>query len=132
MIMDQLKDYSKYTVLIVDDIPVNIILLKTMLKKTGVRIITAANGPDAMDLVRKERPHLVLLDIQMPLMNGLEVLDKIKKSPELKETIVIMVSAYTSAQDIEQSMRLGAAGFIKKPVIMETFLECVTTELNKI
>lgn len=132
MIMDQLKDYSNYTVLIVDDIPVNIILLKTMLKKTGVRIITAANGPDAMDLVRKERPHLVLLDIQMPLMNGLEVLENIKKSPELKETIVIMVSAYTSAQDIEQSMKLGAAGFIKKPVIMETFLECVTTELNKI
>ena len=130
--MDQLKDYSNYTVLIVDDIPVNIILLKTMLKKTGVRIITAANGPDAMDLVRKERPHLVLLDIQMPLMNGLEVLENIKKSPELKETIVIMVSAYTSAQDIEQSMKLGAAGFIKKPVIMETFLECVTTELNKI
>ncbi len=132
MIMDQLKDYSKYTVLIVDDIPVNIILLKTMLKRTGVRIITAANGPDALDLVRKERPHLVLLDIQMPLMNGLEVLDIIKKSPELRNTVVIMVSAYTSAQDIEQSMKLGAAAFIKKPVIMDTFLESVTTELDKI
>ena len=130
--MDNRKDYSKYTVLIVDDIPVNIILLKTMLARTNVRILTAVNGSDALDIVRQLRPHVVLLDIQMPIMNGLEVLKEIKADPELKNISVIMVSAYTSAEDIEQSMSLGASGYIKKPVIMDLLLSTVTAELDKI
>ncbi len=129
--MDQKKDYSKFTVLIVDDIPVNIILLKTMLARTNVGILTAVNGEEAIEIVRKSRPQLVLLDIQMPLMNGKEVLKEIKSDPEIKDTAVIMVSAYTTAQDIEESMALGASGFIKKPIIMDTLLSSVTTELDK-
>lgn len=130
--MDNKKDYSKYTVLIVDDIPVNIILLKTMLARTNVKILTAVNGQEALDLVRKLKPNVVLLDIQMPVMNGLEVLKEIKSDPKLKETAVIMVSAYTSPEDIEKSMSLGASGFIKKPVIMDILLSSVTAELDKI
>ena len=130
--MDNRKDYSKYTVLIVDDIPVNIILLKTMLARTNVKILTAVNGQEALDIVRSLRPQVVLLDIQMPVMNGLEVLKEIKADPDLKETAVIMVSAYTSSEDIEQSMNLGASGFIKKPVIMDILLSSVTAELDKI
>ena len=126
------KDYSKYTVLIVDDIPVNIILLKTMLARTNVKIITAVNGQEALELVRQLKPNVVLLDIQMPVMNGMEVLKSIKADPKLKKTAVIMVSAYTSPEDIEQSMNLGASGFIKKPVIMDILLSSVTAELDKI
>lgn len=130
--MDNKKDYSKYTVLIVDDIPVNIILLKTMLARTNVKILTAVNGQEALDIVRQLRPQVVLLDIQMPILNGLEVLKEIKADPNLKDTAVIMVSAYTSSEDIEQSMNLGASGFIKKPVIMDILLSTVTAELDKI
>ena len=130
--MDNKKDYSKYTVLIVDDIPVNIILLKTMLARTNVKILTAVNGQQALDLVRELKPNVVLLDIQMPAMNGMEVLKEIKSDPDLKSTAVIMVSAYTSSEDIEQSMNLGASGFIKKPVIMDILLSTVTAELDKI
>lgn len=130
--MDNNKDYSKYTVLIVDDIPINIILLKTMLARTNVRILTAINGQEALDTVRDLRPHVVLLDIQIPIMDGWEVLKEIKADPELKETAVIIVSAYTSSEDIEQSMKLGASGFIKKPVIMDLLLSSVTAELDKI
>ena len=130
--MDNRKDYSKYTVLIVDDIPVNIILLKTMLDRTNVKILTAVNGQEALDIVRDLKPQVVLLDIQMPVMNGLEVLREIKSDPLLKDISVIMVSAYTSAEDIEQSMSLGASGFIKKPVIMDILLSNVTAELDKI
>ena len=130
--MDNRKDYSKYTVLIVDDIPVNIILLKTMLARTNVKILTAVNGQEALDIVRDLKPQVVLLDIQMPVMNGLEVLREIKSDPLLKDISVIIVSAYTSAEDIEQSMSLGASGFIKKPVIMDILLSNVTAELDKI
>ena len=65
-------------------------------------------------------------------MDGWEVLKEIKADPELKETAVIIVSAYTSSEDIEQSMKLGASGFIKKPVIMDLLLSSVTAELDKI
>lgn len=130
--MDNPKDYSRFTVLIVDDIPVNIILLKTMLTKTNVRILTATNGQEALDTIRKQKPDLVLLDIQMPLMNGMEVLKEIKADPELKRIPVFMVSAYTSPEDIEQSMSLGASGFIKKPVIMDNLISSVTSELDRI
>ena len=130
--MDNKKDYSKYTVLIVDDIPVNIILLKTMLTRTNVRILTATNGEEALEIVRKSKPDLILLDIQMPIMNGWEVLRTINDDPELKGTAVIVVSAFTSPEDIEQSMRLGAAGFIKKPVIMDILLSSVTSQLDNI
>lgn len=130
--MDNNKDYSKYTVLIVDDIPINIILLKTMLARTNVRILTAINGQEALDTVRDLRPHVVLLDIQIPIMDGWEVLKEIKADPELKETAVIIVSAYTSSEDIERSMKLGASGFIKKPIIMDLLLSSVTAELDKI
>ena len=130
--MDNRKDYSKYTVLIVDDIPVNIILLKTMLARTNVKILTAVNGQEALDIVRQLRPQVVLLDIQMPILNSLEVLKEIKADPNLKDIAVIMVSAYTSSEAIEQSMNLGASGFIKKPVIMDILLSTVTAELDKI
>lgn len=130
--MDNKKDYSKYTVLIVDDIPVNIILLKTMLTRTNVGILTATNGEEAIETVRKSKPDLLLLDIQMPVMNGWEVLKAINDDPELKGIPVIVVSAFTSPEDIEQSMRLGAAGFIKKPVIMDILLSSVTSLLDNI
>jgi len=126
------KDYSKYTVLIVDDLPVNIILLKTMLTRTNVRLLTATNGQEALDIVRSQRPELILLDIQMPVMNGWEVLKAIKEDPKLKSTVIIVVSAYTSPEDIEQSMKLGASGFIKKPVIMDILLSSVTSQLDNI
>jgi CheY-like chemotaxis protein len=103
-----------------------------MLARTNVKILTAVNGQEALDLVRSLKPQVVLLDIQMPVMNGLDVLKEIKSDPKLKDIAVIMVSAYTSAEDIEQSMNLGASGFIKKPVIMDILLSNVTAELDKI
>jgi CheY-like chemotaxis protein len=130
--MDNTKDYSKFTVLIVDDITVNIILLKTMLARTNVGILTATNGEEALEIVRKQKPELVLLDIHMPVMDGMEVLKEIKADHELEKIPVIMVSAYTSAEDIEQSMSLGASGFIKKPVIMDNLISSVKSELDKI
>jgi len=130
--MDNRKDYSGYTVLIVDDIPVNIILLKTMLTRTNVKVLTASNGQEAIDIVRNSKPELILLDIQMPVMNGWEVLQTIKEDPKLKDIAVIVVSAFTSPEDIERSMQLGAAGFIKKPVIMDLLLSSVTSQLDNI
>ena len=103
-----------------------------MLARTNVGILTATNGENALEIVRKQKPELVLLDIHMPVMDGMEVLKEIKADPELEKIPVIMVSAYTSAEDIERSMSLGASGFIKKPVIMDNLISSVKSELDKI
>ena len=127
------KDIGGYKrhVLIVDDEMINREILGSILG-TLYEVTFAENGQEALDIVRQLRPQVVLLDIQMPILNGLEVLKEIKADPNLKDIAVIMVSAYTSSEDIEQSMNLGASGFIKKPVIMDILLSTVTAELDKI
>ena len=126
------KDYSHYKVLVVDDIPVNIILLKTMLARLNVIVFSAKNGQEALVIINEHKPDLVLLDIQMPLIDGLEVLKTVKSNPDTRDICIIMVSAYTSPEDINKAMNMGASAFITKPIILDEFLASVTTNLNNI
>jgi len=125
-------DYSQYKVLVVDDIPVNIVLLKTMLARLNVIILSAKNGQEALDIINESRPDLVLLDVHMPVIDGLEVLKKAKTNPEMKNMDIIMVSAFTAPEDIQKAMELGASAYITKPIILDDFLERVTTSLGNI
>lgn len=124
-------DFSKSTVLLVDDIPVNIILLQTMLSRLDVNIVTANNGQAALDAIDKHNPQLVLLDIQMPVMDGFETLRRIKSDPKTQNIHVIMVSAFTAPDEIQKAMELGASDYISKPILMDKLLNCVTKELKK-
>lgn len=125
-------DYSHFKVLVVDDIPVNIILLKTMLARLNVIVLSAKNGQEALDIINEHKPDLVLLDIQMPVIDGLEVLKTVKSNPDTRDICIIMVSAFTSPEDINKAMNLGASSFITKPIILDEFLASVTTNLNNI
>jgi DNA-binding NtrC family response regulator len=87
--------------------------LEQNLKKQGYEVVTAASGEDALKLVRDEQPDLVLLDIQLPGINGLEVLEKIKEIDE--EIIVVMVTAHGGLETAINAMRLGAYDYINKP-----------------
>lgn len=126
------NDYSHFKVLVVDDIPVNIILLKTMLARLNVIVLSAKNGQEALDIINEHKPDLVLLDIQMPVIDGLEVLKTVKSNPDTRDICIIMVSAFTSPEDINKAMNLGASSFITKPIILDEFLASVTTNLNNI
>ena len=125
-------DYSHYKVLVVDDIPVNIILLKTMLSRLNVAVFTAKNGQEALEIINESKPNLVLLDVQMPVIDGLEVLRRVKSNPETKDLCIIMVSAFTTSDDIQKAMQLGASAYITKPIILDEFLASVTTSLSNI
>ena len=103
-----------------------------ILRMEGYSADVANDGRTGLELALKNEYDCIILDIMLPGMNGLDVLKEIKSDPKLKDIAVIMVSAYTSAEDIEQSMNLGASGFIKKPVIMDILLSNVTAELDKI
>lgn len=129
MIMSNIPDFSGRTVLAVDDVPVNVILLKTILTRIKVSTVTASNGKEALEALETVRPDLILLDLRMPVMDGFEFLSRIKNS-DMADIPVVVVSAFTAQTDIDRAMGLGAADFIQKPVIMGQLIDCIGKHLN--
>ncbi|MCM2356696.1 MAG: sigma-54 dependent transcriptional regulator [Geobacteraceae bacterium] len=103
----------KAKILVVDDEHLIRWSLEQNLTKQGYEVLTAGNGEDALKLLREEQPELVLLDIHMPGISGLEVLEKIKEFDE--EIIVIMVTAHGGLETAVNAMRKGAYDYINKP-----------------
>jgi len=101
-------------VLIVDDEPDSVDLLREFLAGKGYEVLTASNGEEALQKVKEERPHLILLDIRMPGMNGLEVLRQVREID--KEVGVIMVTAVNEDETGRQALELGAFDYITKPL----------------
>ncbi len=96
----------KNRILVVDDEHLIRWSLEQNLKKQGYEVVTAGSGEEALKLVREESPDLMLLDIQLPGINGLEVLEKVRESEE--EVIVIMVTALGVLETAVKAMRMGA------------------------
>jgi len=126
----QYKDYNGYTVLAVDDIPMNLLLIRKILTRLNVNIKTAANGKEAIDLIAAEKPDLVLLDIMMPVMDGYQVLEALRADSKTAELRIVVLSALNSNEDIVKGFNLGANDFITKPIILEKLLSCVSTQLE--
>ena len=103
-------------ILVVDDEPANIFLLNGLLTETGYSVTTATNGKDAIQLMQQEVFDLVLLDIMMPEITGIDILKYMVHDSNLKEIPVIMVSAKSEAEDVEEALSLGAVEYIKKPI----------------
>jgi len=125
-----MTDYSKYNLLMVDDVPLNLLVVTKMLTRFNFRIRTAANGVEALEKMAEEKPDLVLLDILMPQMDGFEALQHIRSNPDTKDTRVVILSALNSTEDIVKGFNLGANDFITKPIIMEKLISCVSDQLR--
>ena len=103
-------------VLVVDDHPLNLELIEGCLADVDCRVITATDGIEALDLVKKDPPDLVLLDVMMPRMDGYEVCQRLKASPEGKLLPVVMVTALGQIADRVRGLEVGADDFIVKPI----------------
>ena len=123
-------DYSKVLILVVDDIPLNQLLVTKMLSRYNFRIKTAANGQQALDTVAEEKPDLILLDLMMPIMDGFQVIEHLRADPDTADLQVVILSALNSSEDIVKGFNVGANDFLTKPIIMEKLLTCVTTQLQ--
>ena len=109
-------------VLVVDDDPVVIRLVKELLKTQGYVVETAKDGIDAMVVVKKEKPDLIVLDIMMPELNGYDVLRTLKFTDEFKEIPVLLLTAREQELDKRIGEMMGIE-YIQKPVNREAFLE---------
>ena len=102
-------------VLIVDDEPNILLSLEFLMKKEGFHVFIARDGEEAFDIINKEKPNIVLLDIMMPKVDGYEVCKYIKKSPTLDGTRVVFLSAKNKEIEIEKGYEYGADLYIPKP-----------------
>ena len=121
-----------YTILIVDDVDANVLLLKLLISKAGYKTMTAFNGRDALDAVEKQKPDLILLDIMMPIMDGHEVAKKLKEKPEYADIPIIFLSALNSTEDIIQGFRFGAADYVSKPFNKDELLTRINHQISLI
>lgn len=103
-------------ILVVDDVVPNVKILEAKLSVEYYDVITAYNGPDALELAREKSPDLILLDVMMPQMDGFEVCQRLKKDPKTAHIPVIMVTALSETADRVQGLESGADDFLTKPV----------------
>jgi two-component system phosphate regulon response regulator PhoB len=103
------------TILVVDDEEEILELVEYHLGREGYRVITATNGETALRIARKDRPDLIVLDLMLPGLDGLQVCKILKNSPETKTTAVVMLTAKGEEADIVVGLELGADDYITKP-----------------
>ncbi len=117
--------------LVVEDIPNILELLEVTLRFKGYPVNTAANGQEALEAIRRERPALVITDILMPKMDGFALAHRLRCDPKTSQIPVIFLSAtFVTPEDKAFAMRLGAVRFLEKPVDTEEFLLTVAEVLT--
>ncbi len=118
------------TILIVDDLDVNIMLLEEILDSLGYKTRSAMSAKEATDIINDELPHMVLLDIMMPDINGYEFCQMLKENPHTRDIPVIFVSAAESDDEREKAFEIGGVDFIRKPFDVTEIKTRVSTHLN--
>jgi len=123
---------SDFTILIVDDVDANVLLLKLLISKAGFKTLTASNGREALEVVNKSDPDLILLDIMMPDMDGYEVAKVLRGTPERCDIPIIFLSALNSSEDIVKGFKLGAADYVSKPFNKDELLIRINHQISLI
>ena len=119
-------------ILVVEDFPHILELLEVTLKFKGYPVITARNGQEALALLEREHPALVITDILMPKMDGYALVQHLRTNPKTNQVPIIFLSAtYVTPEDKAFALRLGAARFLEKPVDTEEFLLTVAEVLTE-
>jgi CheY-like chemotaxis protein len=118
------------TILVVDDNQQNLELLQAYLEDVDCQAVPARDGLEALEIIAKEPPDLILLDVMMPKMSGFEVCKRIKNDPKTSDIPVIMVTALNEFGDIERAIDSGTDDFLSKPVNKLELLTRIKTMLK--
>ena len=121
---------SEKKILLVEDNPVNRRLAEFLLRSQGYQVRAATNALEAFDTIKAERPDLILMDVQLPGMDGLEATRKLKAEPTTRDIPVVAVTSYAMKGDREKALAAGCSGYITKPIDKDTFVREVATVLS--
>ncbi len=116
---------QKKKVLIVEDNELNMKLFNDLLEAQGYEVIQTKDGLSALDLARAHRPDLILMDIQLPEVSGMDVTKWLKQDEELRHIPVIAVTAFAMKGDAEKIKASGCEGYISKPISVTSFLQTI-------
>ena len=109
-------------VLVVEDNETNLYLIRFILQKNGLEVIEAKDGASGVELAVKEKPDLVIMDIQLPGIDGLEATKRIRASEADGDIPIIALTSYAMMGDREKALAAGCTGYIEKPINPETFM----------
>ena len=115
------------TVMIVEDNDLNMKLFNDLLRANGYETLPMRNGHEALETLKETRPHLIIMDIQLPEISGLEVTRIIKQNERLRDIPVIAVTAFAMKGDEERIRQGGCEGYLSKPISVSTFVDTVRT-----
>jgi two-component system cell cycle response regulator DivK len=113
---------SRRTLLLIEDNEQNRYLATFLLERHGYTVVSAVDGPSGVELAQRLAPDLILLDIQLPAMDGYAVARALRGIPELRTTPVIAVTSYAMVGDRERCLAAGCNGYIEKPINPDTFI----------
>ena len=119
----------KERILIVEDNPQNMRLLEMVLRARNYALVKATDGEEALDVAMRERPDLIIMDIQLPKLNGLEVTRKLRETPDLRHTPIIGVTAYAMKGDKERIIESGCDAYLSKPINTRELPEVISQML---
>ncbi|HJO72255.1 MAG: response regulator [Rhodospirillales bacterium] len=118
------------TILIVEDNKLNMKLFNDLLQANGYNTLQANDGGEALGLAREHHPDLILMDVQLPEISGLEVTKRLKSDDDLKSIPIVAVTAFAMKGDEERVLNGGCQGYIAKPISAPNFLDTVAKFLN--
>lgn len=121
----------KGNILIIEDNAQNLYLVKFILEKNSYDVFAATDGPKGIELADQINPDLILLDIQLPMMDGYTVARNLRSNPKLADIPIVAVTSYAMTGDREKAMEAGCNGYIEKPINPETFMSQVELHLKK-
>lgn len=113
-------------ILIVDDHPVNLRLASWLLASEGFVVRTAGDADQAFEVLREFRPRLILMDLQLPGMDGLAATRLLKAAPETRDIIIIALTAFAMTGDSERALAAGCQGYVTKPIDTRTLPALIT------
>lgn len=117
------------SVLVIEDNEQNMYLMRFLLEKHGFRVADAQSGKQGLDLAEQLRPDLILLDIQLPGMDGYSVARELRKREGLQRTPIIAVTSYAMVGDRDKALSSGATDYIEKPINPDTFVAQISKHL---
>lgn len=119
----------KQKILYIEDNEQNLYLVTFILEKGGYEVCAARDGREGIDLAATVKPDLILLDIQLPLMDGYTVARQLRSNPELAEIPIVALTSYAMAGDREKALAAGCNGYIEKPINPDIFMHQVEQHL---